>query len=380
MSRAGRGRIRAGATLCRQQRVRTADRQQLLTPSAGVDAGRRAVLLASSRREMLHSGRQSDVAGDEIVPAAWIGDRTLAEIAEAEFAVEPTVPEGERFRESGWKLDGVVENRCPNCGFEVWMCRRPYISQGRPYRYYAFICPPCRTVWTRQDVAWTTRPEERTRARPPAGAARAPAPSAVADGGDAETGDAPVGDPADLLDALSRLAYRQRRVLELRREGRTLAEIGKSFSVTRERIRQIQNQAVAQLSKQTGLTFDECVRLLDLEPTATAVAPPNRVLPGSVRRGKPLDPSELAEFDQVVRGAVRDGLLAGRHLTALVLAGSVAERVVRAGYDKLPVHGRCAHIVRAEMVDRIDQLIESGELRLSTGPYPVLRVPSNNVP
>ena len=316
------------------------------------------------------------MTGDEIIPAAWIGAQTLAEIAETEFGVELSVlPEGERFRGSGWKLDGGVENRCPNCGFTVWICRRPYISQGRGYRYYAFICPPCCTAWTRQDVGWKTRPEDRARVRAPAVSAPVAATPAAAEGGGAEKSEAPLGDPADLLDALSRLSYRQRRVVELRREGRTLAEIGKSFSVTRERIRQIQNQAVAQLSKQTGLAFEECICLLDLGPTTTAVAPPNRVLPGSVRRGKPLESWELADFDQVVRDAVRDGLVAGRHLTALVLAGSVAERVIRADYDKLPVHGRCAQIVRAEMVDRIDQLIERGQFRLTSGPYPVLRLP-----
>ena len=55
-----------------------------------------------------------------------------------------------------------------------------------------------------------------------------------------------------LRDALENLSYRERRVLELRyglggEHPRTLDEIGRAFNVTRERIRQIENQSLKKL-------------------------------------------------------------------------------------------------------------------------------------
>ena len=55
-----------------------------------------------------------------------------------------------------------------------------------------------------------------------------------------------------LRDALENLSYRERRVLELRyglgdQHPRTLDEIGRTFNVTRERIRQIENQSLKKL-------------------------------------------------------------------------------------------------------------------------------------
>jgi RNA polymerase primary sigma factor len=55
-----------------------------------------------------------------------------------------------------------------------------------------------------------------------------------------------------LRDALENLSYRERRVLELRygvgdEHPRTLDEVGRTFNVTRERIRQVENQALKKL-------------------------------------------------------------------------------------------------------------------------------------
>ena len=54
-------------------------------------------------------------------------------------------------------------------------------------------------------------------------------------------------------DVLSTLSYRERRVLELRHglgdeRPRTLAEIGRTFGVTRERVRQIEKRSLQQLA------------------------------------------------------------------------------------------------------------------------------------
>jgi RNA polymerase primary sigma factor len=55
-----------------------------------------------------------------------------------------------------------------------------------------------------------------------------------------------------LRDALQNLSYRERRVLELRyglggQHPRTLEEVGRTFNVTRERIRQIESQSLKKL-------------------------------------------------------------------------------------------------------------------------------------
>ena len=55
-----------------------------------------------------------------------------------------------------------------------------------------------------------------------------------------------------LKESLENLSYRERRVLELRyglggEHPRTLDEVGRTFNVTRERIRQIENQSLKKL-------------------------------------------------------------------------------------------------------------------------------------
>jgi RNA polymerase primary sigma factor len=55
-----------------------------------------------------------------------------------------------------------------------------------------------------------------------------------------------------LREALENLSYRERRVLELRyglggEHPQTLDEVGRTFQVTRERIRQIENQSLKKL-------------------------------------------------------------------------------------------------------------------------------------
>ena len=68
-----------------------------------------------------------------------------------------------------------------------------------------------------------------------------------------------------LRDALQNLSYRERRVLELRyglggESPYTLDEVGRTFNVTRERIRQIENQSLKKLQN-----LDEAQQLRDGE-------------------------------------------------------------------------------------------------------------------
>ena len=67
--------------------------------------------------------------------------------------------------------------------------------------------------------------------------------------------------------ALENLSYRERRVLELRyglgdQPPRTLEEIGRTFSVTRERIRQIENQSLRSSKRSAKPSSCETARLL----------------------------------------------------------------------------------------------------------------------
>jgi len=72
-----------------------------------------------------------------------------------------------------------------------------------------------------------------------------------------------------LRDALENLGYRERRVLELRyglagEHAHTLGEVGRRFNVTRERIRQIENQSLKKLKK-----LPEAQKLRDDAETAS---------------------------------------------------------------------------------------------------------------
>jgi RNA polymerase primary sigma factor len=73
--------------------------------------------------------------------------------------------------------------------------------------------------------------------------------------------------------ALENLSYRERRVLELRyglggEHPRTLAEVGRSFNVTRERIRQIEHDSLKKLQ-----TLREAQKLRDDVEIASGFAP-----------------------------------------------------------------------------------------------------------
>jgi RNA polymerase primary sigma factor len=76
-----------------------------------------------------------------------------------------------------------------------------------------------------------------------------------------------------LRDALANLSYRERRVLELRyglgsEHPRTLDEVGRTFNVTRERIRQIESQSLKKLQN-----LPQTQKLRDDGATFSGIAP-----------------------------------------------------------------------------------------------------------
>jgi RNA polymerase primary sigma factor len=102
-----------------------------------------------------------------------------------------------------------------------------------------------------------------------------------------ERAESPYDHAADILTqdalrrALDRLSYRERRVLELRyglggEQPRTLDEVGRTFNVTRERIRQIENHS-----------FKKLHRLPELQ----TLREPARSTPTAIANGKPAVPA-----------------------------------------------------------------------------------------
>ena len=118
-----------------------------------------------------------------------------------------------------------------------------------------------------------------------------------------EKAESPFDRAADLLtkealkEALENLSYRERRVLELRyglggEHPRTLDEVGRTFNVTRERIRQIENQSLKKL--QRWARRRNCARSPDVSArartasssrSARAEAQRSETMPGRYRSG-----------------------------------------------------------------------------------------------
>jgi len=315
-----------------------------------------------------------------VVPDEWFGDETVAEIARRVLASNVTILR-ERFRAPGWTYEGQSRSKCPLCGFGMVEARKPYVASSlgkrRVQRYTAFICGNCGVTFDKQEIdqlrsAVTAPVSDASKHEKGAGPVqRSGHIDAVADRSPAES-----LDEEGVVALLSILPYRQKRVLELRQEGQTLAETGAVFSVTRERARQIQVQALRRLAAQAGSTVDVVTEILGLsspDPNTLAVDRVKRgVFPESNRPGSPLSEAEVAAFDETLRSAITGGMVAGRWLAACVLGGSDSQRVRQFGYDLLPAFGTFPSVMRVEMVDRIDRLLELRELALAGAFRPVL--------
>jgi superfamily II DNA helicase RecQ len=64
----------------------------------------------------------------------------------------------------------------------------------------------------------------------------------------------------------------------------------------------------------------------------------------------------------------------GRTTCVEILHGARTKKIERNSYDGLPAYGSSSHMRRADILARVDELIEDGRLRTSGGPYPVLLV------
>ena len=66
----------------------------------------------------------------------------------------------------------------------------------------------------------------------------------------------------------------------------------------------------------------------------------------------------------------------GRTTCAEILHGARTQKIRRNSYDGLPAYGSSANMRRADILARVDELIEAGALETTGGPYPVLRLPA----
>jgi ATP-dependent DNA helicase RecQ len=89
----------------------------------------------------------------------------------------------------------------------------------------------------------------------------------------------------------------------------------------------------------------------------------------------PPDPIEIDNLDDAII-AVASGArpAVGRTTCAEILHGSRSKKIQRNSYDGLPAYGVSSHMRRADILARVDQLIEQGRIETTDGPYPVLRV------
>ena len=98
------------------------------------------------------------------------------------------------------------------------------------------------------------------------------------------------------------------------------------------------------------------------EPSLLPVAPPP-------------EPIEVGDLDDAIITVARSARPAvGRTTCVEILHGARTKKIERNSYDGLPAYGSSSHLRRAQILARVDSLIEDGRLQSSGGPYPVLRV------
>jgi ATP-dependent DNA helicase RecQ len=89
----------------------------------------------------------------------------------------------------------------------------------------------------------------------------------------------------------------------------------------------------------------------------------------------PPDPVEIGDLDEAIISVATGARPAvGRTTCAEILHGSRSKKIQRNSYDGLPAYGVSSHMRRADILARVDQLIEEGRIETTDGPYPVLRV------
>ena len=82
----------------------------------------------------------------------------------------------------------------------------------------------------------------------------------------------------------------------------------------------------------------------------------------------------VADLDDAIMSVARSARPAvGRTTCAEILHGARTKKIERNSYDGLPAYGTSAQMRRADILARVDELIDAGVIRTSGGPYPVLQ-------
>jgi ATP-dependent DNA helicase RecQ len=82
----------------------------------------------------------------------------------------------------------------------------------------------------------------------------------------------------------------------------------------------------------------------------------------------------VATLDEAILSVARAAKPSvGRTTCAEILHGARTKKIARNSYDGLPAYGTSSTMRRADILARIDELIEERRLLTTAGPYPVLR-------
>ena len=96
---------------------------------------------------------------------------------------------------------------------------------------------------------------------------------------------------------------------------------------------------------------------------------------GLVPELPPPPPEMIENLDGAIVSVARGARPSvGRTTCAEILHGARTKKIERNSYDGLPAYGSSSNMRRADILARVDQLIESGVVETTGGPYPVLQV------
>jgi ATP-dependent DNA helicase RecQ len=91
-------------------------------------------------------------------------------------------------------------------------------------------------------------------------------------------------------------------------------------------------------------------------------------------------PETIDNLDHAILSVARGARPAvGRTTCAAILHGARSKKIERNSYDGLPAYGASSHMRRADILARIDELIEQNRLATTGGTRPVLKVPPASV-
>jgi ATP-dependent DNA helicase RecQ len=89
------------------------------------------------------------------------------------------------------------------------------------------------------------------------------------------------------------------------------------------------------------------------------------------------EPEAIENLDEAILSVARAARPAvGRTTCAAILHGARSKKIERNSYDGLPAYGISSHMRRADILARIDELIEQNRLATTGGTRPVLKLPA----